>query len=223
MMSAPLDADLLSAAAWRSSGRVGGDPAWLGGEFDGWLEGNAVATPEGEVVNILRVERRPDAGKAAIVRISADGKRATFDSGTGFIDFPGGSKKFAIRHDPVSGLYWALSNPVLPRHKSTNPGRVRNALALMCSADLRRWTMRCIVLYHPDPQKHGFQYVDWLFEGDDMIVVSRTAFVKGPDEPPRQHDANHLTFHRLKDFRQLTMADSVPDARLGDDAWRPTP
>jgi hypothetical protein len=96
---------------------------------------------------------------------------------------------------------------------------VRNALALMCSPDLRAWTMRCVVLYHPDPAKHGFQYVDWLFEDEDMIVVSRTAFVTGPDEPPRQHDANYLTFHRLEDFRQLTMADSAPGARPGDDAW----
>jgi len=54
---------------------------------------------------------------------------------------------------------------------------VRNALALMRSADLRHWTIRGIVLCHPDKDKHGFQYVDWLFEDEDMIVVSRTAFV----------------------------------------------
>jgi len=222
VMSAPVDANLLNAEAWTSSSRVGGDPEWLGGTFDGWLEGNAVATPEGDVVNILRVEYRPEGGKAAIIKISEDGKRATFDPDAGFIDFPGGCKKFTIRHDPVSNLYWTLSNPVLPKHGSTNPGRVRNALALMSSVDLCHWTMRCIVLYHPDAAKHGFQYVDWLFEGDDMLVVSRTAFVTGPDAPPRQHDANHLTFHRLGNFRQLTMADSAPGARPGEAAWIPS-
>ncbi len=223
VMSAPVDADLLSAEVWTSSSSVEGDPAWLDGKFDGWLEGNAVATPDGDMVNILRVECRPEGGKAAIVKISSDGTRASFDSDADFIDFPGGTKKFTIRHDPVSKLYWTLANPVLPKHTSTNPGRVRNALALMCSADLRDWTMRCVVLYHPDKALHGFQYVDWLFEGEDMIVVSRTAFVTGPDEPPRQHDANHLTFHRLGNFRQLTMADSAPGARPGDDAWTPSP
>lgn len=220
MMSAPVDANLLNADVWTSSDGVDGQPDWLGGKFDGWLEGNAVATPAGEVVNILRVEFRPKGGKAATVRISADGKHATFDPKTDFIDLPGGSKKFTIRHDPVSNLYWTLANPVLPKHRSTNPGRVRNALALMCSPDLRLWTMRCIVLYHPDAAWHGFQYVDWLFEGEDMIVVSRTAFVTGPDAPPCQHDANYLTFHRLKRFRRLTLADSAPGARPGEEAWR---
>ena len=219
MMSAPVDADLLMAKAWRSSRRVGGRPEWLGGKFGGWLEGNAVVTPEGEVVNILRVEHRPEGGKAAIVRVSADGERATFDPDADFIDFPGGSKKFTIRHDSVSGLYWTLTNPILPRHRSPDPGRVRNALALMCSPDLRHWTIRCIVLYHPDAGRHGFQYVDWLFEGEDMIVVSRTAFVTGSETPPSQHDANYLTFHRLEHFRGLTMADSAPGARPGEEAW----
>lgn len=223
MMSAPVDANLLDAAVWTSCGRVGGNLEWLDGAFDGWLEGNAVATPMGEVVDILRVEYAPKGGKAAVVHISADGRRATFDANADFIDFPGGTKKFTIRYDPVSSLYWTLANPVLPKHRSTNPGRVRNALALMASADLRRWTMRCIVLYHPDPVLHGFQYVDWLFEDADMIVVSRTAFVVGPDAPPRQHDANHLTFHRLRNFRRLTMADSALGARPGEEAWMPSP
>ena len=219
MMSAPVDADLLMAKVWRSSSRVGGRAEWLGGKFGGWLEGNAVVTPEGDVVNILRVEHRPEGGKAAIVRVSADGERATFDPDADFIDFPGGSKKFTIRHDSVSGLYWTLTNPILPRHRSPDPGRVRNALALMCSPDLRHWTIRCIVLYHPDAGRHGFQYVDWLFEGEDMIVVSRTAFITGSEAPPRQHDANYLTFHRLEHFRGLTMADSAPGARPGEEAW----
>ena len=73
--------------------------------------------------------------------------------------------------------------------------------------------MRCIVLYHPDVSKHGFQYLDWLFEGDDMIVASRTAWGEGASAAPRQHDANYLTFHRLKDFRNMTMEDSAPGAR----------
>ena len=40
----------------------------------GWLEGNAVAMPDGEVVNILRPTTKLTAQKAAIVHISADGK-----------------------------------------------------------------------------------------------------------------------------------------------------
>ncbi len=223
MMSVPVDADLLVATNWIVSNRIGRDPAWLDNRFGGWLEGNAVVTPEGRIVNILRVDTTPEGGKAAIIQISDDGKKATFDPETGFIDFPGGAKKFTIRFDLRSKHYWTLSNPILPRHKNLNPGRVRNALALMCSEDLRNWAIRCIPLYHPDIEKHGFQYVDWLFEGDDIIAASRTAYGQGADAAHNQHDANYLTFHRFEDFRNLTMPDSARGARPNDAAWQPLP
>lgn len=219
MMSVPADANLLDADNWTCSNRLARNPEWLGGKFGGWLEGNAVVTPDGDVVNILRVDYRPEGGKAAIITISKDGRRASFDPNTGFIDFPGGCKKFTIRFDPASELYWTLTNPVLPRHRDRDPSRVRNAVALMSSADLRSWTVRSIVLYHPDVERHGFQYLDWLFQDDDIIAVSRTAFGTGALAAPRQHDANYLTFHRIKDFRDLTMADSAEGARPGQDAW----
>lgn len=208
MMSAPVDSDLLKADNWVASNALGRDPQWLAGEFRGWLEGNAVVTPEGEIVDILRVDYRPEGEKAAIIKISADGQNAVFDAGTGFIDFPGGAKKFTIRFDPVSKMYWTLSNPVLPQHQDPDPGRVRNAVALMRSADLRHWEMRSIVLYHPDVSRHGFQYLDWLFEGDDIIAVSRTAYGTGALAAPRQHDANYLTFHRFENFRTLTQKEA---------------
>src|SRR5262249_635473 len=122
----------------------------------------------------------------------------------GFLTLPGGSKKFTIRHDPVSQLYWTLSNPVRGVSLSKrNSGTVRNTLALMSSADLRTWRLRSVILYHPDVEKHGFQYADWLFDGDDLLVASRTAFDDGLGGAHRQHDANYLTFHRVKQFRTL--------------------
>ena len=92
----------------------------------------------------------------------------------------------------------------------------------MSSGDLRDWTMHCIVLYHPDTSRHAFQYVDWLFEGDDMIVASRTAYRQGEKAAHRQHDANYLTFHRIEDFRDLTMTDSAEGARPDQAAWHRT-
>jgi hypothetical protein len=89
----------------------------------------------------------------------------------------------------------------------------------MNSHDLRQWEIRCVLLYHPDVDKHGFQYVDWLFEGKDLIALSRTAYGQGPRAAYRQHDANYLTFHRLEKFRTLTMDDSAPGARPGEEAW----
>jgi hypothetical protein len=208
VMSAPADADLLNAANWTFGIPLARDPAWLDGKFGGWLEGNAVVSPEGGIVNLLRVDFRAASEKAALIRITEDGRSASFDAATGFIDFPGGCKKFTVRYDPVSRLYWSLANWVPPRHASANPERARNTLALTASPDLRRWQVRSVLLYHPDPTTHGFQYVDWLFDDDDLVAVVRTAF----DEPAGQahncHDSNYLTFHRFDRFRALSKADS---------------
>ena len=205
MMSAPLDADWLKAGNWTCSNRIARNPDWLDGSFGGWLEGNAVVTPDGDIVNILRVDVKPDGGKAAVIRVSADGKKAVFDPQEGFIDFPGGCKKFTIRFDPASKLYWSLTNYIPDSERNPNPGGTRNTLALVCSPDLKRWIVRSIVLHHPDREKHGFQYVDWLFEGRDIIAVSRTAYDDGLGGAHNYHDANYMTFHRIENFRTRVM------------------
>ena len=137
MLSAPVDADLLQRDSWTLSSPLARDPQWLDSQFGGWLEGNAVVTPLGQMVNILRVAC-PAGGKAAVVRVSPDGKSALFDPTRDIIDFPGGAKKFTIRHDSQSRAYWTLANPVLPRHAGQAPAAsIRNTLALMRSDDLR--------------------------------------------------------------------------------------
>ena len=210
MLSIPVDADLLIATNWTCSNFLPSDRAWNRGDMGAWLEGNAVVNPDGDLVNVLRVQTKSADEKAAIVRISPDGKTASFDPETGFVKFPGGAKKFAIRFDPQTKRYWALASIVLERYRATDPGRVRNTLALTTSSDLRHWEVRCILLHHPDTAKHGFQYVDWLFDGEDLIAACRTAFDDGQGGAHNNHDANFLTFHRFANFRRLTMADSVP-------------
>lgn len=219
MLSAPLDADLLDRANWTFSNAIPRDPAWLDGRFTGWLEGNAVATADGRVLDILRVE----AGaieRAAVVSVSADGTTASFDPATGFVDLPGAAKKFAIRRDPAAGarpVWWMLSNAVPPAFAGTaRPASLRNTLVLSRSENLRDWERRSVILHHPDHAKHGFQYVDWLFDGDDLVVVSRTACDDDAGGAHNFHDANFLTFHRVTGFRSRSMADSPLDpATLG--------
>jgi len=202
MMSAPENADLLRAENWRCSKRLGGNPQWLGGAFGGWLEGNAVVTRDGGIVNVLRVDTPQCPEKAALVPISRDGSQATFDPETGFVDFPGGAKKFTIRFDDRTGLYWTLATIVPEQLRGQGPpASIRNTLALTSSPDLRQWTVRRILLQHPDVKAHGFQYVDWLFAGEDIIAACRTAFDDGLGGAHNHHDANFLTFHRVANFR----------------------
>ena len=211
VMSAPAECDLLEASSWTFTNALPGDATWLGGEFGGWLEGNAIADRKGQIWDILRVETKGYPEKAAMVRVSPDGRTATFDPATGFIDFPGGAKKFTIRHDPKTDLYWCLATHVLDRHRASGrPGGIRNTLALTSSPDLTRWTVRTILLRHPDVVRHGFQYVEWLFEGEDIIAACRTAYDDGVGGAHNNHDANYLTFHRFESIRTKTMADSVP-------------
>lgn len=55
--------------------------------------------------------------------------------------------------------------------------------------------------HHPDLEKHAFQYVDWQFDGADLVAASRTAFDDGLGGAHNQHDANYMTFHRVRAFR----------------------
>ena len=204
MMSVPVNADLLDASNWTFSNSVRYDSTYLDGKFGGWLEGNAVVTPAGEIVNVLRAAYTFNGDeKAAIIKISNDGKEASFDHDKDFIPFPGGSKKFTILFDKKTKLYWTLANYVPQKFKVKKADLTRNTMAVCSSPDLRSWRVNSIILQHPDVEKHGFQYVDWLFKGNDVILLCRTAFDDAEGGAHRQHDANYLTFHRLKNFRKL--------------------
>jgi len=188
IFSADEHADLLKPSSWKHSGHLI--------DNTGWLEGNAVVNREGKMWNILRVHRPEDkaAEHAAILQLSEDGSTLAFDR---FIPFPGGSKKFSIRYDAVSGLYWTIANYVPPAWRHIiQLDKVRNTQALCSSPDLLQWDLRTIVLQHADHEKHGFGYADWQIDGEDIIFLSRTAFGANSF-----HEANYLTFHRIPQFR----------------------
>jgi hypothetical protein len=206
VMSIPLDGDLLEAGQWTITNPIERDGGWLGGEFWCVLEGNVVVDRDGTLRNILRSNHDH---MAAVTTISADGKTQIIDRQFDRTPLPGSSKKVLIRWDESSQLYWALSNPPPPNNPNKADTRMRNTLAMFSSPDLRQWTMRCILLHHPEQKFHAFQYPDWLIDGDDMLVASRTAHDDGQGGAYRAHDANYLTFHRFPNFRRLTMADGV--------------
>ena len=215
VVSATADADLLMASNWMLSSALPGNTNWLDGKFEGWLEGNVVADPAGQLLDILRVRSTSGPEKAAFVQVSSDGSRAAFDPASGFHDFPGGAKKFTIRFDRQTQLYWTLANAV-PEPKP--PGRVdliRNTLALASSADLIHWTERAVVLHHPDTKYHAFQYADWQFDGDDIVAVVRTANDDQSGGAHSGHDANYLTFLRVTHFREINA--TLPESMLSLD------
>jgi len=201
VISVPADAYLLNAENWRASNYLTYDSIYLNGHFGGWLEGNAVVTPEGNLVDILRVATSENGRDlAAIVEISEDGTAASFDPLTGFMDFDGGARKFTIRYDKLTKRYWTITNKITEEFADLPAGSVRNTLVLKSSADLRNWTIHKVLLKHPDVKKHGFQYVDWQFDGKDIIFLSRTAYDDIFGGANNYHDANYLTFHRIRNY-----------------------
>lgn len=201
VLSVPVEADLMDPKSWQASAFLPSDRSWNGNDMGAWLEGNVVVAPDGSLVDILRVQTKSPDEKAAWVSISADGKTLRFDPATGFFPFPGGAKKFAIRWDEKSQRYWTLASIVAETYRAPDPGKIRNTLALTCSKDLRHWDVRKIILSHPDVLHHGFQYVEWLFDGNDLIAACRTAYDDGQGGAHNNHDANFLTFHRIAGFR----------------------
>lgn len=210
VVSADEGCNLLTASKWLMTNTLPYDQDTDPPEFgnnpqrgSGWLEGNVVEGPDGAMWNILRVHSAPVLNKAAMVRIRDDGGSLVFDPATGFIDFPGGMSKFTIRRDPESGLYWTLSNDMRDNPDGT-PRIRRNRLSLFSSPDLRTWTHRRTLLedsLESSPERSvtltGFQYVDWQFDGQDIIYLVRTAY----DGAHSFHDSNRITFHKIKDFR----------------------
>jgi hypothetical protein len=170
----------------------------------GWIEGNVVLTPTNDIYNILRVSTsvavdEPVIDKAAIHKFDSETSTLSFNPDKGFIDFPGGNHKFTIRRDPVTGAYLSLVN----NNTDPNESRQRNILSLSWSQDLVHWKLIETLIEDDLPvsweeslSQTGFQYVDWQFDGDDIIYVSRTSY----DGAHNYHDANRLTFDRIENY-----------------------
>lgn len=201
VLSVAADADLMDPASWTASQGLALDREWPGMLADvgdpGFIEGNVVVTPEGNLVNIMRYNSPPHWGKAFILNIDAENPAAP-ETFARVIDLPGGMSKFCIHRDADSGRYLSLVNRV-----TRDINYQRNVLSLVSSADLINWKLERDVIDYANGDRYtdsdwdmliGFQYVDWLFEGDEMIAISRTALGGANNF----HDANHLTFHRFE-------------------------
>jgi hypothetical protein len=118
-----------------------------------------------------------------------------------------------VTYDSVSETFYALSNPVMPEDadKGWPPELVRNTAALMSSKDLRTWRTERIFLKSPNVDYEAFQYLNADIDGEDLVIASRTAFDVGGRRPPRGHDSNLITFHRIADFRS---ADGKPPSEV---------
>lgn len=78
----------------------------------------------------------------------------------------------------------------------------RNILSLMYSENLLDWHLKRDILnyedrnFPEDSTKVGFQYVDFVFDGEDIVFAGRIAL----NNAYNFHNANHLTVQRIRNY-----------------------
>ncbi len=202
VISCDADADLLNADNWHLTRPQVLDPAWVPELPDvtpltATIEGTMVVTPEGGLTDVLRFEC--EAAKAIVYDVKDPHELLSF---RGTMDFPAGHSKFEILRDEVTGCYYSVATRYFEKGERTARGRApRNLLSLLVSRDLKSWRVACDLIDYRDRDmnKHGFQYVDFLFDGEDLLYLCRTATNGAADF----HDSNYITFHRIQNFRKL--------------------
>lgn len=203
VISADVDSDLLRAESWHVTPPVRYNPDWPGvgnGPSSGNIEGALAVAPDGTLLNIMRYDMtrcQPNCGLALAYRVDTENPDAPLEYARS-IPLMGNHSKFNIHKDEESGLYFTI----ISRITDTSCVYDRRLLSLMSSPDLIHWTLVCDLIDHRHlaaPDEVGFQYVDFMFDGSDLIYLCRTAM----NQAHNFHDANYQTFHRLKNFRTL--------------------
>ncbi|MBQ9408708.1 MAG: hypothetical protein IJU28_04870 [Clostridia bacterium] len=202
VFSCDVDDDLLDASAWRFTPPVPYDPSWPGtaeGRSCGTIEGTLTVLPDGGLYNVMRYDMtrcKPDFGLVLAFRVNADDPDAPL-SYSHAISLSGNHSKFEIKYDGVSGCYYSI----ISRIRASENRYDRNLLSLMVSRDAENWHLACDLIdaTDSDPKQVGFQYVDFMFDGNDLLYLTRTA----ANGAHNFHDANSSVFDRVKDFRRF--------------------
>ncbi len=158
------------------------------------IEGTLVVDRDGQLLNVMRFGNSK--GLALAYSVDTENPHAMLEYSR-CIEFPAHLSKFMIKYDAVSDKYYSIASRLYDKEKPST----RNLLSLMASDDLNKWEVVTDLLdyRHEDYEKVGFQYVDFEFEGDDIIYLCRTA-MNGANS---FHDSNYSTFHTIKNFRNI--------------------
>ncbi len=196
VMSCDEDADLLAPESWHFSEPLRYDPTWKGTASDGIkgnIEGTLCIAPDGKLYNLMRYQTAEKKILAYLVNTEDTDAPLSYSHA---IDFPANLSKFMIKKDEMSGKYYSVAT-----RRIDEPQTRRNLLSLMVSDDLKNWNVvyDLIDKRNEDPDKIGFQYVDFEIEGGDIIFLCRTA-INGANS---YHNSNYQTFHRIKNFREI--------------------
>ncbi len=209
------DSDLLDPSSWNASDKLSNVVTldWVrsasGNSSQSSFsvcEGN-LTVMDGIIYNIMRIDNLKhstlEKGYAVLVKLVSDGNGGYKYQDPQLIEFPTTWTKFAVRYDEQTDTYITLSN--IKTHKNAI-NRQRSVLCLATSKDLVNWTIQEYVLVDREMMNsvcsaaaHGFQYADFVIDGDNIIMAVREA----SGNTALYHDGNYTTFYRIDNFRTL--------------------
>ncbi len=190
----------------------------------GWLETNIVEftdpdhiwyDPTGRTFYLWMRSHTGTSNLACIAKVTEDDSGAlTVDAATApsgktmlYVPCPGGQMKFHILYDEVTKLYWLLSSQStdsmtdpkkLPDNRYNLPNNERHRLVLHFSKNCVDWIFAARVADTKDAGQ-GRHYASMVIDGDNLHMLSRS----GDHRAKNSHNGNLITFHTLKDFRDL--------------------
>lgn len=124
-----------------------------------------------------------------------------------FLPLPGGQMKFYVKFDRKTNLYWLLSTQAtdtmcriecLDKDRYNIPCDERDRLTLHFSKNMVDWVFAGLVSKGDSP-KQSRHYGSMDVDGDDLVIVSRS----GDKDCASAHNGNIITFHRVRNFRNL--------------------
>ena len=198
LLSIDLRDDLMESTHWHLSQPLAFDAGWKGlpqGKMSGCIEGNAVEGPDGKVYNMLRLQQHmaePSVGKAVLLEADTADPDAPLRFAA-VVDFPlGASSKFVVLRAKEG--YVAVGNEA---YDSAKP-QARNVLSVAVSPDLHHWKVmtRVVDARDQDSRYVAFQYPDMAIQGDDLLILSRTAW----NGAQSYHDNNFITCYRITNY-----------------------
>lgn len=190
----------------------------------GWLEANVARItdpdhywhdPAGKTFHILMRGHTGGTGYAALAKVVErdDGTMETMletvPSGKKilFLPVPGGQMRFHITYDEKTKLHWLLGSQAmdsmtrserLAADRYNLPNNERHRLVLHFSKNLVDWCFAGLVATG-DSAGQARHYASMDIDGDDLVILSRS----GDARAKNAHEGNIITFHRVKNFRDL--------------------
>ena len=223
LLAGDLSGDVMNPNAWRLSEPVpfpGVPEAMTNPQYaklsSQYLEPNVIdVRGRLRVLMTVKPKRQSTAGLAAVFDFEDKGGPIDLKF-TQFHPMPGGQLKFCVIWDEKTKMFWATANLVVDgqgafdwfregekrgnfSYASGLGGNDRRFLMLLYGLDGLNWFQAgCIAQAGKISQ--SFMYARPVIDGDDLAIIARSSI-----HAPNQHDADHATFHRVKNFRSLAL------------------